>query len=210
MVSLVYQMNTKCSQESEIKEMANYEIREDNSNKYWPFIVVNVETNEPVRDRFDTREDAQKRIDLLNAPFDDDLLSVLLDEYEGEPMSEKPHEKPEEEAEFVSGVAHKIGDEITDEDGNIYVAIQPSSYVSAADAADFEDGWDAQVSVGWHTPARLKSQSTEVIVEQIQIGQAEIVRHGGVTHVLFHDENQSIPLSDLAYSSELGLYQKSK
>ncbi len=123
------------------------------------------------------------------------------------PIEQAP--APEEEATFV-GSQHQVGDEIADEDGNVYVATQDSYYVSATDAADTEDGFDAQVKVGWHTPTLLKSQVSQVIVEQVQAGQASIVRRSGVTCIQFPDENQPIPLNDLAYSTELGLYQKSK
>ncbi len=193
-----------------------YEIREDSSNKYWPFEVFNLTEGWNVNDRFATREDAQKRIDEINAPIDMDIFNMLSEAEEAwdnrfsQPLPEPEKPAPEEEAEFVSGISHKVGDEITDDDGNVYVVIQPSYYISPADAADIEDGWDAQVTVGWHTPARLKSQSTEVIIEQVQTGQAEIVRRDGVTCVLFHDEEQIIRLDDLAYNQEMGLYQKSK
>lgn len=50
----------------------------------------------------------------------------------------------------------------------------------------------------------------EVLNAQIAAGEAKIVKIDGIDHVQFADEAAPIPLSDLAYSSEIGLYQKSK
>lgn len=198
-----------------------FEIREDASNKYWPFQVWNITKNWKVRTH-PTIEAAQKDIDSLVAMQEPgfieksvawQVLSDAEEAYENRfstPLPEPEKPEAEEEAEFVDGIDHKFGDEITDDDGNVYVAIQASYYISSADAADIEDGWDAQVTVGWHTPARLKSQSTDAIIGQVQTGQAEIKRYANAWQVLFHDEDQLISLSDLDYSSEIGLYQKSK
>ncbi|SRR6266568_153695 len=117
---------------------------------------------------------------------------------------------PEEEATFVGNQQYQVGDEIADKDGNVYIATQESYEITSTDSADAEDGFDTQITVGWHTPTLLKSPVTQVVVEQIQSGQASIQRRDGVTCVQFADEKKPIPLSDLAYSSELGLYQRSK
>jgi len=194
-----------------------FEIRENPANKYWSFEVWDLTDGRKV-DSFATEPEAQKKIDQLSKPVEIDMgiFNMLADvesAYENrfsKPLPEPEKPKPGEEAEFVSNVTHKVGDEITVSDGNTYVVIQESYYISPADAADLEDGWDAQVSVGWHTPARLKSKSTQVVIEQVQAGQAEIKRHQGAWHVLFHDEEQLIPLADLDYNSEIGLFQKSK
>lgn len=50
----------------------------------------------------------------------------------------------------------------------------------------------------------------QVLNEEIVIGRAKIVKVDGVDYVQFADEDKPIPLSDLAYSEEIGLYQKSK
>lgn len=198
-----------------------YEIREDSSNKYWPFTVWNLTENWEVGRRFPTREEAQAEIDKWVSgayELDENLFNLLPDpDYpeswgKAQPSSET-EKAPEEEAEFVSNVAHKVGEEIAD-DGHVYLVIQNSYYISERDAADIEDGWDAQVSVGWHTLARLKSTAIEVVVEQVQAGAAEIMRRDSVTCVRFTgidaDKDEIIPLDDLAYSSEMGLYQKSQ
>ncbi len=54
------------------------------------------------------------------------------------------------------------------------------------------------------------SRIWEVLHQQIADGEAKIIKIGGVDHVKFIDEDAPIPLSDLAYSSEIGLYQRSK
>jgi hypothetical protein len=50
----------------------------------------------------------------------------------------------------------------------------------------------------------------QVLNEEIVVGRAKIVKIDGIDHVQFADEDAPIPLSDLAYSKEIGLYQKSK
>lgn len=144
----------------------------------------------------------------------DELMSKLLelhtdwDEGKREDTLPSP-DLATEEAVFV-GTEYHAGDEVSDENGNVYIATQDSYYISSADAEDAEDGFDTQVSVGWHTPALLKSDAAQVIVEQIQGARASIVRRSGVTFVKFIDEVKPVPLSDLAYSKDIGLYQKSK
>lgn len=50
----------------------------------------------------------------------------------------------------------------------------------------------------------------QVIDEQVKSGMASLLSVDGVECVQFADEVRPIPLADLAYSSEIGLYQKSK
>lgn len=50
----------------------------------------------------------------------------------------------------------------------------------------------------------------QALDEQVKSGMASLLSVDGAEHVQFHDENLPIPLDDLAYSSEIGLYQKSK
>lgn len=47
-----------------------------------------------------------------------------------------------------------------------------------------------------------------VVLEQIADGQAVLSRRNGEISVQFPDEEQPIPLKDLAYSQEIGLYDK--
>lgn len=50
----------------------------------------------------------------------------------------------------------------------------------------------------------------QVLNEQIREGKAVIVKIDNEDYVQFDDEDVPILISDLAYNSELGLYQKSK
>jgi len=147
--------------------MKKYETR-PSGNYYYPWMVVDVETGKPEStSHYGSEESAQRIADQRNAgisaeeAYDDFFSEMMQWDEEAQTLAQRDGEKPapQEETEFISGMEHHIGDEIADNDGNIYIAIQPSYYISLADAADFEDGWDAQVTVGWHTPARLKSQS---------------------------------------------------
>lgn len=69
--------------------------------------------------------------------------------------TQKPKPKlPDKEVEFASG-PHQVGEVITDRSGYKYRVTKASYYISAREAADLEDGWDAHVESGWHTPATL-------------------------------------------------------
>ena len=191
-----------------------YEIREDSSKKYWPFTVFNLTKGWEVGRRFATREDAQAEIDKLSRPveFDEDLFNMIPDPDDpswGQAQS-KPEQK-EAEDEIVIDSQETVGS-IIEFHGDKWLVVS-SRYITAKEAADLEDGWDAYVQPGWDTVLRKvkpDDKSLEVVAEQVQSGNARLEYRQGKQGVLFLDEQQFIPLDDLAYSSDLGLYQKSK
>src|SRR5258708_3104916 len=193
--------------------MAEYEIREDSSNKYWPFTVFNLTKNWEVGSRLATREDAQAKIDQLSKPieFDLDLFNMIPDPDDPTWGQAQPPEQKETKDEIVIDSQETVGS-IIEFHGDKWLVVS-SRYITAKEAADLEDGWDAYVQPGWDTVLRKVKEgdkSLEVVAELVQSGNARIEYRQGKQGALFLDEQQFIPLDDLAYSSEIGLYQKRK
>lgn len=83
-----------------------------------------------------------------------------------------------------------------------------SEYVSAKDADDAEDGFDVFIDAGWHsTLVRLDSDVMTVLSERYTAGEVEFGPSGMVR---FSDDMRGSYLSDLVYSQEIGLYDKTR
>ena len=189
-----------------------YEIREDELNPFYPFVVFNLTENRRVQS-YVTKAEAQAVIDRASQPveFDEVLFNMIPDpDYPSWGQAQPPEQK-EAEDEIVIDSQEQVGS-IIEFHGDKWLVVS-SRYITAKEAADLEDGWDAYVQPGWDTVLRKVKQddkSLEVVAEQVQSGNAHIEYQQGKQGVLFLDEQQFIPLDDLAYSSEIGLYQKSK
>lgn len=114
---------------------------------------------------FQQRSDAEKVCDLCNADapqkyaYHPEFARVLAEGNANDDYVAYSEPKPlaaPEETEFVTTSPYKIGDEITEQHGYTYIAIENSYYISEKDAADAEDMDAFHVSVGYHTKARLK------------------------------------------------------
>jgi hypothetical protein len=136
--------------------MADYEIREDSSNKYWPFTVFNLTENQMVNDRFSTKEKAQKCIDQLNSASAN--VDEMMFAFYGSPESEHllPVETPEPVAqpvetrdEIIIEGEQVVGSTITFEGQQWFV--KHSEFYSAANAREDEEGGMGSLSVGWHS-----------------------------------------------------------
>lgn len=185
-----------------------YEIREDELNPVYPFQVV--KNGQALLRQYVTRDEAQAVIDRAGEPFSYEIpgLNALLDKFEGKPAVEEPEQK-EVEDQIVIDSQEQVGS-IIEFHGDKWLVVS-SRYTSAKEAAEIEEAHDAYVQPGWESVlCKVKDQSLEVVSEQVQSGNARIEYHQGIRCVLFHDEDQVIPLDDLAYRSDIGLYQKSK
>ncbi len=215
-----------------------YEVREDTSDQYRPFRVFNLTDSEYIKHHFPTPEQAQAWIDdvdartpnlyLFNLLMDDNATpdrpltteeQATYDRQQAEwearhPVQETPavpeSAPAQEEVLFILDTSRTIGEVIIDKDGNEYIAVEDAWYISPADAADIEEGFDVADRVGWHVNARLDSVSTRAIVEQINAGNAHLLHRDFTRYIQFADDGEMIPMSDLDYNSEIGLFQKSK
>ena len=83
-----------------------------------------------------------------------------------------------------------------------------SEYLSPADADNAEDGFDVFVDPGWHsTLVRLDQDVMTVLSERYAAGEVEFGPSGMVR---FSDDMRGSYLVDLAYSTEIGLYDKTR
>ena len=83
-----------------------------------------------------------------------------------------------------------------------------SEYISQADAADAEDGFDVFIDAGWHsTLVRLDADVMTVLSERFRAGEVEFGPSGMVR---FSNDMRGSYLVDLAYSTEIGLYDKTR
>lgn len=62
---------------------------------------------------------------------------------------------PEQEVTFITDRQYQVGETIKD-GGHTYKVTEKSWWLSAREAVDVEDGFDAFVESGWHTPAQLE------------------------------------------------------
>lgn len=86
--------------------------------------------------------------------------------------------------------------------------VTQSEYVSPAESDEAEDGFDVFVSPGWHTTlVSLDAKVMSVLSEQYEDGAASFPSSDTVK---FADEEQANKLVDLAYSEQIGLYNKTK
>lgn len=135
---------------------AQYEIREESSNRLYPFIVVDLSDNQPIRDRFASREDAQKRIDGLTEMFSD--FSVLGSIYGDDPANEHvleevqnmPVQEPPALAdEIIIDGQNEVGSVIEYKGEKWLVTL--SEYTSAQDVQEDVTNEVEGLSVGWHS-----------------------------------------------------------
>lgn len=72
--------------------------------------------------------------------------------------------------------------------------------------ANARDEYDERLPIGWHSwLVKVKDKALVVVSEQVKLGKA---RFTGSTSVLFDDEEYAFDLAKLAYSDEIGLYQR--
>ena len=140
---------------------------------------------------------------------DEGILAMLIEaEEEWDNRSSRPEPKPvpTKETEIVIDTKERVGSIINFE-GKQWLVTE-SEYISESEAADLEDGLDVFLSSGWHTTlVNLDPNVMAVLAEQHESGQAQFPSRNTVK---FPDEEQVIKLTDLAYSQEIGLYDKTK
>ncbi len=193
------------------KNMANqYEIREDASNKNWPFQVWNLTTDRKV-DFFSTREEAQKRIDGMAIDY-----GFITSIYGNDPANEKPlpvettteSVQPELPEEIIIGGQNTVGSLVEYKGQRWLVTLSESE--DGVTSADARDDMDEQLPPGWHSwlvKVQPGNTALEVVAELVKSGEARLL---GSADVLFTGEKYSSSLRDLAYSDELGVYDRSK
>jgi len=191
-----------------------YEIREDASNKYWPFQVFNLTKGWAV-DLFPTREAAQKRIDALSTPIDHEnsvAWKVLSEAEEAwEHRFSKPLPEPEQSAlpdEIELLNQEQVGT-IIEYRGSEWL-VTTCYYLTERNVIDIEDVNDVSLSVGWHSHLMKVQPGDKLLLSLAELVQTGEARFTSATTVLFADEEYATPLDDLAYSDELGIYKKSR
>lgn len=136
--------------------MVYYEVREDaSSDPVYPFYIFSHEDGKPLPDRFVSREEAQKNIEIIEraSEYDNNLFNDFFLSDELFPFVDKKKTPPKDVV-FFDG-PYVVGAIILDRDDNRYQATEKSYYLSAREVADLEDGWDVTEQAGWHTPATL-------------------------------------------------------
>ena len=125
-----------------------YEIREDETNPFYPFQVVK---NGRITRMVATLAEAEAVIERTSQPFDYEIgLNEVLDQYEGKPATET--EQKETEDEIVINSQETVGSIIEFHDDKWLVI--SSEYITAKRAEEIEEMHDAYVRPGWDTLIR--------------------------------------------------------
>lgn len=137
------------------------------------------------------------------------ILNILVEAeeaWENRFSQPLPEPAPTDKTEVVIDTKEQVGS-VIEFQGKWWLVTQ-SEFISESEAADLEDGFDLFLLPGWHTTlVRLDPAVMTVLAEQYQDGQAQFPSRDTVK---FPDEEQAIKLTDLAYSKEIGLYDKTK
>jgi hypothetical protein len=124
-------------------------------------------------------------------------------------QSETTEEAPKAEAEeIIINGQHEVGTIIEYKGRQWFVAA--SENYSAQDQQEDEEGGMGSLPIGWHSwlvEVQPGNQALPVLVELLKEGKATL---NSSQTVMFPDEQYSSFLRDLEYSSELGLYDRSK